>query len=401
VQKLILILVSLLMMSVPGITKEEELNKTFYCLEEQFVTRNNKSIVDNRTLPVYDIKEIANNYDNHRFQPYRIYSENNFEGHELIKNRCKKSDNNSYEIPKKVYLALDESQYKYIRIYSDNLRRDSNYYKNCGFLDIICFSYRLTSFNRERIQEQHDIFINSKSDILNHQEDRNKFVSGNQQKQNEIAEAIRKREVAELNRKKELERLATIEKDFDKFCKNFQKGSAQYNSCLLEKDKIAKEGEKKKELARKNEEERISKMSVDERSAYTCTERFGFRKGSESFKQCVFKLYTAEMDYKKQEQESALRQSEINKLRAEIQSLQSQIANQRSERNVVVLRDSERSLAELNAIEERNRLDRGRFALELADQIRRNSTPARQQLDIPRQPTRCRFGPGGWLNCNN
>jgi len=281
-------------------------------------------------------------------------------------------------------------------VYTNHLEITKNVYDK--FENIFFEEGRRSNFTwPQREQILRDFIASSKAEIEQHNRNRLQIVKQEQENKRKIE--------AEIQLQKILVRVPELEKSFAAKCKKHKKASDPYVDCLVEEEKIAKEAakeaEKKREIARKIEEERIAKMSTDERSAYTCAERFGFRKGSESFKQCVFKLYTAEMDYKKQEQESALRQSEINKLRAEIQALQTQIANQRSERNVVVLRDSERSLAELNAIEERNRLDRGRFALELADQIRRNSTPARQQLDIPRQPTRCRFGPGGWLNCNN
>ena len=40
-------------------------------------------------------------------------------------------------------------------------------------------------------------------------------------------------------------------------------------------------------------------MSPDDRRAYTCSEKFGFRKGSDKFKDCVFKIYTAEIEMEK------------------------------------------------------------------------------------------------------
>ena len=146
---------------------------------------------------------------------------------------------------------------------------------------------------------------------------------------------------AELKRKKDLERVAILEKDFAKSCRSHSKGSEQYNNCLLEQERIAKEAEAKK-LAAKQDQERkklevdlakkrdleakakeeqikVSKMTPDDRRAYTCSEKFGFRKGSDKFKDCVFKIYQAEIELEKLElqRELAKANAETARVRAE------------------------------------------------------------------------------------
>lgn len=47
--------------------------------------------------------------------------------------------------------------------------------------------------------------------------------------------------------------------------------------------------------------EKLAKMTPDDRRAYMCTEKFGFRKGSDKFKDCLFELYKAETELEKLE----------------------------------------------------------------------------------------------------
>jgi len=146
---------------------------------------------------------------------------------------------------------------------------------------------------------------------------------------------------AELKRKKDLERVAILEKDFGKSCRSHSKGSEQYNNCLLEQERIAKEAEAKK-LAAKQDQERkklevdlakkrdleakakeeqlkFSRMNPDDKRAYNCSEKFGFRKGSDKFKDCVFKIYQAEIELEKLElqRELAKANAETARVRAE------------------------------------------------------------------------------------
>ena len=47
-------------------------------------------------------------------------------------------------------------------------------------------------------------------------------------------------------------------------------------------------------------------MTPDDRRAFTCSEKFGFRKGSDNFKDCVFKIYSAEIELEKIELQKQL-----------------------------------------------------------------------------------------------
>ena len=77
------------------------------------------------------------------------------------------------------------------------------------------------------------------------------------------------------------------------------------NALKLEKYQKAKELEDK-----------LSKMTPDERRAYNCSEKFGFRKGSDKFKDCVFKIYQAEIELEKIQLQKELLKSQIELARA-------------------------------------------------------------------------------------
>ena len=47
-------------------------------------------------------------------------------------------------------------------------------------------------------------------------------------------------------------------------------------------------------------------MKPEDRNAYTCSEKFGFRKGSDKFKDCIFELYKAEAELEKLELQKKL-----------------------------------------------------------------------------------------------
>lgn len=97
------------------------------------------------------------------------------------------------------------------------------------------------------------------------------------------------------------------------------KGSEKYNKCLVEqesKDLIVK---KKAEIEAKQIAEKLIKMSPDDRRAYNCSEKFGFRKGTDKFKDCVFKIYQAEVELEKLELQKELMKANIELAKANSQ----------------------------------------------------------------------------------
>jgi hypothetical protein len=126
------------------------------------------------------------------------------------------------------------------------------------------------------------------------------------------AEEIETKKIAaaKLKKQKEERLLAELDLAYGKECtgsvfnKKFVKGSQEYNNCLLEK---------KAELDKKQAEidKRLAAMTPKQRHAYNCSNVFKFRKGSEKFNDCVFKLYTAELDIQKLELEKKVAEAQI------------------------------------------------------------------------------------------
>ncbi len=128
----------------------------------------------------------------------------------------------------------------------------------------------------------------------------------------EFKRELSQSEIAEIKikkLKKEKKRLAELEK-YEKDCTgslaktNFTKGTKEYENCLVSEKK--RDDNKKRMLAKK-----LAAMTPTERHAYNCTETFKFKKGTEKFNDCVFKLYTAELDLQKLELEKEVAEAKI------------------------------------------------------------------------------------------
>ena len=110
---------------------------------------------------------------------------------------------------------------------------------------------------------------------------------------------------------------AELEKLYSDVCgRTNKKGSDKYNNCLLEKDSKDLAVRKKSEIEAKIVAEKLSKMTPDDRRAYTCSEKFGFRKGSDKFKDCLFKIYSAEIELEKLELQKQLAKANADLARA-------------------------------------------------------------------------------------
>ena len=99
------------------------------------------------------------------------------------------------------------------------------------------------------------------------------------------------------------------------------------------------------------EQIKISKMKPEDRHAYTCTQKFGFRKGSDKFKDCVFEMYKAETELEKLEL-----QKKIIEANLELAKTRESAARSEQDRN--------------NALLERQTLAQERTAAAAAQQAR-------------------------------
>jgi len=114
----------------------------------------------------------------------------------------------------------------------------------------------------------------------------------------------------ELKIKKE--KIARVELVYSSKCKKFKQGSSEYENCLFENEKLALE-----------EQKRLANLPPSERYAYTCEKTYGFRKGTDNFKECVFKIMTTEYEMQNQ-----LNQRRIAELERKVASNQANTAYQ-------------------------------------------------------------------------
>ena len=136
--------------------------------------------------------------------------------------------------------------------------------------------------------------------------------------QEEIAEnkkkALEEKErIAKLEKQRRIVLIESLEKEYGDICSKsndndkFKKGTKEYGDCLIRTDQAAIAIAREKDELRKKKkielDKKLAAMTPTERHAYNCSETFNFKKGSEKFNDCVFKLYTAELDIQKLELE--------------------------------------------------------------------------------------------------
>ena len=118
-----------------------------------------------------------------------------------------------------------------------------------------------------------------------------------------------------------------------------------------ERNKIADVPKKEIQPKLTEEQIKISKMKPEDRHAYTCTQKFGFRKNSAKFKDCVFEMYKAETELEKLEL-----QKKIIEANLELAKTRESAARSEQDRN--------------NALLERQTLAQERTAAAAAQQAR-------------------------------
>lgn len=128
----------------------------------------------------------------------------------------------------------------------------------------------------------------------------------------QLAVIEEKKRVDEKNLKQKQIKLAELEKNYGNKCFNKKSNISNYNSCLFEQ-------EAKVEFEEKQKSTKIANMSADDRRSYTCSEKFGFRKGTDKFKDCVFKIYQAEVELEKLELQKELLKANIELAKANTQ----------------------------------------------------------------------------------
>lgn len=199
------------------------------------------------------------------------------------------------------------------------------------------------------------------------------------------------------NKKKEQVRILELEKIYGKNCNK----NNNYNECLMEQDNKAKiafeakqaEENKKKQLIadkQKAEEDRLNKMLAamkpEERRAYVCEKTYGFKKGSDKFSECVYKILAAEVELEKMELQKALAEAKLATAKANEAAARANASANASRSNV---QSYDPNVAA--AMDRANEIERAKILLNLSQALR---TPlASPQFNAPPRQQNCKLNP--------
>ena len=196
-------------------------------------------------------------------------------------------------------------------------------------------------------------------------------------------------EAKELNiKKQQSEKLALAEE-------KKQKAIDEKNRKIaFEQNKIQKAVQEKQLLDQakiKEEQTKVSKMKPEDRNAYTCSEKFGFRKGSDKFKDCIFELYKAEAELEKLEL-----QKQVAKANAEAARASAEVARASADRQErLALAQTEAAKMQSLAARQQAIAANTADSLALIESGLRMMSP---QRPAPRMQTSCTYV-GRFLNC--
>ena len=240
-----------------------------------------------------------------------------------------------------------------------------------------------------------------------------------EEEKNKIAEEKRKIEEEKRQKEEEERNYLALVKNFGPECesswRNFwtghNVGTPEFDKCLVDKkqendkkilvQKNKEEEEKKaKQLEKEKAEKEIAKLTPDEKRAYTCKNTFGFRKGTDKFKDCVFQIYAAELELAKLEVEKQLAESQL-----EIAKANREAAEARAEatRQAALRAKAEANAAKAQKLTEQAQLEAAQALVEATNQqtaqMKANAKQAEQNalISILSQ----RLGTGSTLLQNN
>ena len=205
--------------------------------------------------------------------------------------------------------------------------------------------------------------------------------------QNILAEKEKLEAAKESKRLKDKEeyekkvKLENLDKAYGKKCLAKKNNISDYNSCLFEQERtvlaLKQEQDRKVNKAKLEEQNKLSTMPPSERYAYTCEKTYGFKKGSDNFRDCVFKIMTTEYEIQRAADQRR------------IAELESKINNNSSNYNSELL-EIERLKAkalqdQANAIRNRNQTD---ALMDLSRSLLNNNN--RAPANAPNLPLNCR-----------
>lgn len=185
----------------------------------------------------------------------------------------------------------------------------------------------------------------------------------------------------EAKRKKELEVLAQLEKDHGRKCSRFSNKPNEFKSCLLEKDQLAKQEEIKRKQEFEKERNRLANLPPSERYAYTCEKTYGFKKGSDNFRDCVFKIMTTEYEIQR-----AADQRRIAELESKINNNNNNTISSYNSELLEIERLKAKALQDqADAVRNRNQTD---ALMDLSRSLLNNNN--RAPANVPNLPLNCR-----------
>ena len=146
----------------------------------------------------------------------------------------------------------------------------------------------------------------------------------------EEKKAAEEKRIAEEKKRKEEELKKLISKHGDNCEKKssnqegFEKDTPEFNNCLIvkEKERIKIEKEEAKRL--KLEEEKLKNMKPQQRAEYKCINTFGFKKGADNYNDCLFKLYSVELELEKMKLEHEIQVQRLTLEREKLKTAKAQ-----------------------------------------------------------------------------
>jgi hypothetical protein len=183
-------------------------------------------------------------------------------------------------------------------------------------------SYWKTSNKKKATQEITNEVLKKNEDlIMSHRELRFK-----QKEELSLLAAVNLKKLEEQQRQS---RFKYLENTFGSKCLRHKANITEYNKCLNDQEQIVKkekaiqdakqaEENKRKQIItekQKAEEERanrlLASMKPEERRSYICEKTYGFRKGSDKFGDCVFKIMAADLEIEKLEMQRKITEVQI------------------------------------------------------------------------------------------
>lgn len=199
-------------------------------------------------------------------------------------------------------------------------------------------------------------------------------------------------------------KLKYLEEKYSKNCLKYKNNNINYEKCLNEQEQIAKKNKEKEEAKLEEEnkkkqliaekqkieqqkiEAKMANMKPEERRAYICENTYGFRKGSDKFSDCVYKIMNAEVELQKLELQKKLAEAQQETARANESAARANASRSSTpsyDPNVAA------------AMERTNEIERAKILLNLGQALR---TPAQSSAPTPQR--NCRVNPvNGYINC--